>query len=160
MTTKKELRELFTSFKGLKTLKNIVEEKSCARVSCDKCPLGKRNTLMDCTSIVYLHEISHEEAAIMKKLIEIFTEEKISRTLSLIDKRLKYNSRVVYNGKSYIIKGVIKKKVIGKWKVPILLNGLGDNYDEVYDDCIIKESDMKKGYTLWVDVKNIEILEK
>src|SRR5574343_967298 len=150
MRTKKELKVLFTSFKGLNTLKQIIEKKSCADVDCEKCPLGKRNTLTDCTSIVYLHETCNKEITIMKKLIDIFTEEKSSKNLSLIDKRLKYNSKVIYNGKSYMIKGVLKKRFIGKVKDHILLNGFGNDYDPVCDDyfCVIKNADIKKKYTL------------
>lgn len=156
MKTKKELKELFTSFKGLDTLKKIAKDKSCNGIYCDKCAIGNRNTLVGCTSIVYVHGTCKEDVSIMKKLIDIFTEEKINKTLSLIDNRLKYNSKVIYNGKSYAIKGVLKKRFIEEQDT-ILLNGFGDTYDAVYKDCIVKESDMKKEYTLWVDVKNIKI---
>ena len=50
-----------------------------------------------------------EAVETMTQLLDIFIEEKINKNLSLIDNRLKYNSKVIYNGKSYTIKGVLKK---------------------------------------------------
>ena len=158
MKTKKELRELFTSFKGLNALKKLAKQKSCNGIGCYKCAIGKRNTNVYCTSIVRVHETCKEDVSTMKKLIDIFTEEKISRTLSLIDKRLKYNSKVVYNGKSYMIKGVVNKKKINI-EEHILLNGFRESCCATYDDCIVKDADMKKKYTLWINVKDIEIKE-
>lgn len=156
MRTKKELKELFTSFKGLGTLKKIAESRVCPE--CDKCPFNERRAKTLCYNIVDIYNVSDDETEkTMRMLIDIFTEEKINRNLALIDDRLKYNSIVVYNGKSYKIKGVLKKKFIGKDECPILLNGFGDVYDASYKDCIVKESDMKKEYTLWADITYIKI---
>ena len=138
MRTKKELKELFTSFKGLGTLKKIAESRWCTE--CDKCPLGERGTKTPCYDIVELDNKSDETEKTMRMLIDIFTEEKINRNLALIDDRLKYNSIVVYKGKSYKIKGVLKKKFIGKDECPILLNGFGDVYDASYKDCIVNQN--------------------
>ena len=155
MRTKKELKELFTSFKGLGTLKKIAESRVCPE--CDKCPFHDRRTKTPCYNIVDIDDRSDETEKTMRMLIDIFTEEKINRNLALIDDRLKYNSIVVYKGESYKIKGVLKKKFIGKDECPILLNGFGDVYDASYKDCIVKESDMKKEYTLWVNITDIKI---
>ena len=165
MKTKKELKGLFTSFKGLNTLKQIIKNKSCKDIDCSKCPLGKDklSNNVECLDIIEisLYEEKDPEAIYtMEKLLDIFTEEKISKNLSLIDKRLKYNSTVMYNGKSYMIKGVLKKNFIKNKENPILLNGYSDRYNAVYSECIVRESAMRKKYTLWVDIKDIEILEK
>ena len=164
MKTKKELKGLFTSFKGLNKLKQIIENKACAYIKCSKCPLGKDklNNNINCLDIIKIslyQEKNPEAVETMNQLLDIFTEEKISKNLSLIDKRLKYNSKVMYYGISYMVKGVLKKKLVNDEKVkdPILLNGFCDKYNASYKDCIVKESDMKKEYTLWVDVKDIEI---
>ena len=100
-----------------------------------------------------------EEVNKMNKLIDMFTEAKLNKILSLIDKRLKYNSKVIYNGNTYKIKGVLKKKFMRNNENPILLNGFGDDYEPVCDDsiCVIKEADTKKEYSLWVDIQDIEI---
>ena len=162
MKTKKELKGLFTSFKGLKKLKKIIEHKDCTDINCSKCPLGKDklNNNIDCIDIIEISlykENDPEAVETMNQLLDIFTEEKINKTLSLIDNRLKYNSKVIYNGKSYAIKGVLKKMFINHSEKSILLNGFCNDYDLVYDICVIKEADMKKEYTLLVDVKDIEI---
>jgi len=165
MRSKKELKGLFTSFKGLNKLKRIIENKSCADVNCSNCPLGKDKLKdnIDCLDIIELslyEEKDPEAVETMTQLLDIFIEEKINKNLSLIDNRLKYNSKVIYNGKSYTIKGVLKKIFITNKQDPILLNGFSDRYNAIYGECVVRESDMKKKYTLWVDVKNIEILEK
>ena len=162
MRTKKELKGLFTSFKGLNKLKRIIENKSCADVNCSNCPLGKDKLKdnIDCLDIIELslyEEKDPEAVETMNQLLDIFIEEKINKNLSLIDNRLKCNSKVTYNGKSYTIKGVLKKKFIDNSEKPILLNGFCCNdYDPVYDICVIKEADMKKKYTLWVDIQDFE----
>ena len=164
MKTKKELKGLFTSFKGLNKLKQIIEKKSCKDIDCSKCPLAN-DTLsnnVECLDIIEisLYEEKNPEAIYtMEKLLDIFTEEKISKNLSLIDKKLKYNSKVVYNGNTYKIKGVLKKKFMRNKENPILLNGFGNDYEPVCDDsiCVIKEADTKKDYNLWVDIQDIEI---
>lgn len=166
MKTKKELKELFTSFKGLNKLKRIIENKDCVGIigiSCDKCPLGKDklNGNIECLDIIELslyREKEPETVETMNKLLDIFTEEKINKTLSLIDNRLKYNSKVVYNGKSYAIKGVLKKGFMKNNGNPILLNGFSNDYKSVCDDsiCVIKDADTKKEYSLWVDIQDIE----
>ena len=165
MKTKKELRELFTSFKGLNKLKQIIENKSCEDLDCSKCPLGKDklSNNVECLDIIEisLYEEKNPEAIYtMEKLLDIFTEEKISKNLSLIDKKLKYNSKVVYNGNTYKIKGVLKKEFIRNNESPILLNGFSNDYEPVCDNsiCVIKEAHTKKGYSLWVDVQDIEII--
>ena len=117
MRTKKELKGLFTSFKGLNKLKRIIENKSCADVNCSNCPLGKDKLKdnMGCLDIIELslyEEKDPEAVETMNQLIDIFIEEKINTNLALIDKRLEYNSEVIYNGKTYLIKGVSKKKFI------------------------------------------------
>jgi len=96
----------------------------------------------------------------MNKVIDIFTEGKISKNLSWIDNRLKYDSKVIYNGNEYKIKGVLKKEFIRNNGSPILLNGFSNDYEPVCDDsiCVIKDADTKKEYSLWVDVQDIEII--
>ena len=163
MRTKKELKGLFTSFKGLNKLKRIIENKSCADVNCSNCPLGKDKLKcsIDCLDIIELslyEEKDPEAVETMNKLLDIFIEEKISKNLSLIDNRLKYNSKITYNGKSYTIKGVLRKKFLKNNKSPILLNGFSNDYEPVCDDsiCVIKEADTKKEYSLWVDIQDFE----
>lgn len=162
MKTKKELKGLFTSFKGLNKLKKIIKNKDCTYIRCEKCPLytDKLNNNINCLDIINISlykENDPEAVETMNQLLDIFTEEKINKNLSLIDERLKYNSKVMYNGKSYMIKGTLKKKFIGNKQDAILLNGFSDRYNAIYDDCNVRECDMKKKYTLWVDIKNIEI---
>ena len=159
-------KSMFKSLKGLKELKQMKKTGYCNGIECSRCPLGRHNlndNIEYCADIIDLDGYAandSEEIKKMDKLINIFTEEKINTNLALIDERLKYNSTVMYNGKPYIIKGVLKKSFIKNKENPILLNGYSDRYNAVYGECIIKESDMRKKYTLWVDVKNIEILEK
>lgn len=158
----KTTKELFKSFKGLEKLNTMKEERYCNNIDCKKCPLDKSNLndSLDCADILDLNGYAAGDLNEMKKLnkiIDIFTEEKINKNLSLIDERLKYNSKVMYNGKSYMIKGTLKKKFIGNKQDPILLDGFSDRYNAIYDDCNVRECDMKKKYTLWVDIKNIEI---
>ena len=159
-------KDIFKSFKGLGKLKKMKKETSCNGIQCSDCPLGNDNIpdYIECLDIIELglyKENNPEAVETMNNLIDIFTEEKISKNLLLIDKRLKYNSKVMYNGKPYNIKGVLKKKLIEdeRYKDPILLNGFCDNYNASYKDCIVKESDMNKKYTLWVDLDNIDINE-
>ena len=165
MRTKKELKGLFTSFKGLNKLKRIIENKSCADVNCSNCPLGKDKLKdnIDCLDIIELslyEEKDPEAVETMNQLLDLFTEEKISKNLSLIDKRLKHNSKVIYNGNEHKIKGVLKKEFIRNNGSPILLNGFSNDYEPVCDDsiCVIKDADTKKEYSLWVDVQDIEII--
>jgi hypothetical protein len=158
-------KSMFKSLKGLKELKQMKETGYCNGIECSRCPLDRRNlnTSIVCDDIIDLDGYAAkdlEETKKMNKLIDIFTKEKINTNLALIDERLKYNSTVMYNGKPYMIKGVLKKSFIKNKENPILLNGFSDRYNAIYGECIVRESDMKKKYTLWVDVKNIEILEK
>ena len=160
-------KSMFKSLKGLKELKKMQKTGYCNGIECSICPLDRRNlnTSIACADIIDLDGYAandFEEVNKMNKLIDIFTEKKLNKILSLIDKRLKYNSKVMYNGETYVIKGVLKKKFIKNNGNPILLNGFGNDYDPVCDDsiCVIKEADTKKGYNLWVDIKDIEILEK
>ena len=164
MKTKKELKGLFTRFKGLNKLKQIIENKECTDINCSNCPLGKdklkNNTeCLDIIEISLYKEKNPEAVKTMNQLLDIFTEEKINKTLSLIDERLKYNSKVVYNGNTYKIKGVSKKKFMRNNETPILLNGFGNDYEPVCDDsiCVIKNADTKKEYSLWVGIQDIEI---
>lgn len=157
-------KKMFKSFKGLGKLKQMKKAGYCNGIECSRCPLDDHNinTIIDCADIIDLDGYAandFEEIKKMNKLIDIFTKEKINTNLALIDERLKYNSIVMYNGESYMIKGVLKKKFIKNKENPILLNGYSDRYNAIYGECIVRESDMKKKYTLWVDVKNIEILE-
>ena len=159
-------KSMFKSLKGLKELKQMKETGYCNGIECSRCPLDRRNlnTSISCADIVdldgYAANDFEEVINKMNKLIDIFTEKKLNKTLSLIGKRLKYNSKVIYNGETYLIKGVLKKKFIKNNENPILLNGFCRYYDPVYDMCVIKEADTKKEYTLWVDIKDIEILER
>jgi hypothetical protein len=156
---------MFKSLKGLKELKQMKETGHCDDIECSRCPLDDHNinTIIDCADIIDLDGYAAkdlEETKKMNKLIDIFTKEKINTNLALIDERLKYNSTVMYNGKPYMIKGVLKKSFIKNKENPILLNGFSDRYNAIYGECIVRESDMKKKYTLWVDIKDIEILER
>ena len=164
MRTKKELKGLFTSFKGLNKLKRIIENKSCADVNCSNCPLGKDKLKdnMGCLDIIELslyEEKDPEAVETMNQLLDIFIEEKINTNLALINKRLEYNSEVIYNGNTYLIKGVLKKKFIKYNKSPILLNGFSNDYEPVCDDsiCVIKDADAKKEYNLFADIQDIDI---
>ena len=159
-------KELFKSFKGLEKLKTMEKTGYCNGINCKKCPLDNRNlnlnTSIDCADIIDLDGYAADNPKEMKKMnkvIDIFTEEKISKNLSWIDKRLKYNSKVIYNGNTYKIKGVLKKDLMKNNGNPILLNGFSNDYKSVYDDsiCVIKKADTKKGYSLWVDIQDIEI---
>lgn len=157
-------KELFKSFKGLEKLKTMEKTGYCNGIDCTKCPLDNHNlnTIIDCADIIDLDEYAADnpkEIKKMNKVIDIFTEEKISKNLSLIDKKLKYNSKVVYNGNTYKIKGVSKKKFMRNNETPILLNGFGNDYEPVCDDsiCVIKNADTKKEYSLWVGIQDIEI---
>lgn len=157
-------KSMFKSLKGLKELKQMKKAGYCNGIECSRCPLDDHNinTIIDCADIIDLDGYAAkdlEEIDKMNKLIDIFTKEKINTNLAWIDERLKYNSTVMYDGKPYMIKGVLKKKFIKNKENPILLNGLSDRYNAIYGECIVRESDMKKKYTLWVDVKDIEILE-
>lgn len=161
-------KSMFKNLKGLKYINEMKETGYCNSIECKKCPLDKHNLTSspdyaDCSDIINLHGYAAndlEEINKMNKLIDIFTKEKINTNLALIDERLKYNSIVMYNGEPYVIKGVLKKKFIKNKENPILLNGYSDRYNAIYSECIVRESAMRKKYTLWVDVKNIEILEK
>ena len=157
-------KELFKSFKGLGKLKKIEKTGYCNGIDCKKCPLDNSNlnTTIDCADIIDLDGYAADNPKEMKrmnKVIDIFTEGKINKNLSWIDKRLKYNSKVIYNGNTYKIKGVLKKEFVRNNESPILLNGFGNDYDPVCDDsiCVIKKADTKKEYSLWVDVQDIEI---
>lgn len=157
-------KSMFKSLKGLKELKQMKKTGYCNGIECSICPLDRRNlnTSIACADIIDLDGYAandFEEIKKMNKLIDIFTKEKINTNLALIDERLKYNSIVMYNGEPYMIKGVLKKKFIKNKENPILLNGTSDRYNAVYGECIVREFDMKNKYTLWVDVKDIEILE-
>ena len=158
-------KEMFKNFKGLGKLKKMEKAGYCNGISCQRCPLDNHNlnTNIDCADIIDLDGYAAKDTREMKrmnKVIDIFTEEKISKNLSWIDKRLKYNSKVMYNGETYKIKGVLKKEFIRDYENPILLNGFSNDYDPVCDNsfCVIKEVDTKKGYSLCVDVQDIEII--
>ena len=158
-------KELFDSFEGLKELKRMKEQRCCSGINCQICPLDKHNVDddLECRDIIDLDRYDANDAREMKrmnKVINIFTKENISENLSLIDKRLKYNSKVIYNGNTHKIKGVLKKEFIRNNGSPILLNGFSNDYEPVCDDsiCVIKEADTKKEYSLWVNVQDIEII--
>ena len=158
-------KKMFKSFKGLEKLKKMEKAGYCNGIACIECPLDHHNlnTSIDCADIIDLDGYAAENPKEMKKMnkvIDIFTEGKISKNLSWIDKRLKYNSKVIYNGNEHKIKGVLKKEFIRNNGSPILLNGFSNDYEPVCDDsiCVIKDADTKKEYSLWVDVQDIEII--
>ena len=157
-------KSMFKSLKGLKELKKMQKTGYCNGIECSRCPLDRRNlnTSISCADIIDLDGYAakdFEEIEKMDKLIDIFTEEKINTNLSLIDKRLKYNSKVIYNGETYLIKGVLKKRFIKNDEKSILLNGFCNDYDPVCANsvCIIKDYDAKKEYNLFVNIQDIEI---
>ena len=157
-------KSMFKSFKGLDKLKTMEKTGYCNGINCQECPLDRRNlnTSTDCADIIDLDGYAAENPEEMKrmnKVLDIFTKAKISKNLSWIDKRLKYNSKVIYNGNTYKIKGVLKKEFMKNNGNPILLNGFSNDYSSVCDDsiCVIKKADTKKEYSLWVDIQDIEI---
>lgn len=103
MKTKKELRELFTSFKGLNKLKKIIENKECEDISCSKCPLGKDklNGNIECIDIIEISlykEKEPETVETMNKLIEFhksYNDEKLILVyLKQIEKLENYSNNI------------------------------------------------------------------
>src|SRR5574343_601135 len=157
-------KEIFKNIKKLKILKKIKKKVYCNGFGCSKCPLNNDNLNDDtqCTHIINLplyREKDPEAIKAMDKLIDIFTKEKINSILSKLapNRSLKYNDYVVYNDKTFKIKGVLNKKEISfGTSDPILLSGYDIcNYSPEYASCIVSKKAIKKEYTLWVNPSEI-----
>ena len=151
-------KEMFKGFEGLKELNKMKGAKCCSGINCQTCPLDKHNlnNSLECTDIIDLNSYAEkdtEEKKNMNKLIDIFTKENINSVLSELvpNKNLKYNDYVVYNNKTFKIKGVVKSKSTNL----ILLNGYDINSVPTYESCIINRKAMKKAYTLLVEPSEI-----
>lgn len=146
-------KEMFKGFEGLEELKKMKKAKDCNELSCQRCPLHKHNlnNILWCKDIIDLNayaENDTEEKKSMNKLIDIFTKENINSVLSEIEpnRNLKYNDYVVYDNKTFKIKGVVKSELYNL----ILLNGYDIDRTPTYASCIVSRKAMKKAYTLWV----------
>ena len=151
-------KEMFKCFEGLEELKKMKEEKCCNGITCRKCPLDKHNlnNSIECIDIINLDAYAKkdtEEKKSMNKLIDIFTKENINSVLSELapNRNLKYNDYVIYDNKTFKIKGVVKSKSTNL----ILLNGYDTDSVPTYESCIINRKAMKKAYTLLVEPSEI-----
>ena len=135
---------------------DALKDSQAANLKRDNDTLDKKIVALDKLKKDYNDRLAFIEANKVNLEVE---QEKINKILSLINKRLKYNSKVVYNGKTYMIKGVLKKRFTKNDEKSILLNGFCNDYDPVCDNsvCIIKDDDAKKEYNLFVNIQDIEI---
>jgi hypothetical protein len=149
---------MFKSFEGLEELKKMQKEGCCSGIKCSRCPLGEHNTnatinCADITSTDRCAENNSKQIKKMNKLIDIFTKENINSVLSELvpNRKLRYNDYVVYNDKTFKIKGVVKSELTNL----ILLNGHDMDRAPSYESCIINRKAIKKAYTLWVEPTEI-----
>ena len=149
---------IFKSFEGLEELKKMKEAKCCNEIDCQICPLDKHNLKnnIECTDIIYLDGYAEKdliETKRMNKLIDIFTKENINSVLSELapNRNLKYNDYVIYDNKTFKIKGVVKSNSTNL----ILLNGHDMDRAPTYESCIVDRKAIKKAYTLWVEPSEI-----
>lgn len=152
-------KKMFKSFKGLEELKKIQKEGYCNSFPCSKCPLNNSNIKVDmveCSDIIDLSSYRAKDPEVirrMNKIIDIFTKENINSILSELvpNRNLKYNDYVVYDNKTFKIKGVVKSESYNL----ILLNGHDMDRAPSYESCIVNRKAIKKAYTLWVDPSEI-----
>ena len=153
-----KIKGIFKSFEGLEELKKMKEAKCCNEIDCQICPLGEHNLKNDiaCIDIIDLDGYAANdliETKSMNKLIDIFTKENINSVLSELapNRNLKYNDYVVYDNKTFKIKGVVKSNSTNL----ILLNGHDMDRAPSYESCIVDRKAIKKAYTLWVEPSEI-----
>ena len=156
-------KKMFKSFEGLEKLEKMQKEGYCNCWSCLKCPLKNSNingtingNKIECSDIIDLSLYRAKDPEIvnrMNKLIDIFTKENINSVLSELapNRKLKYNDYVVYDNKTFKIKGVVKSKSDSL----ILLNGYDMDRAPTYESCIINRKAINKSYTLWVEPSEI-----
>jgi len=151
-------KSMFKSFEGLEELKKMKKNGYCNGTDCTECPLDRHNlnTITNCVDIIDLDGYAAkdiEEVKKMNKIIDIFTKENINSVLSELvpNRKLKYNDYVVYNNKTFKIKGVVKSESTNL----ILLNGHDMDRAPSYESCIISKKAIKKAYTLWVEPSEI-----
>lgn len=152
-------KKMFKSFEGLEELKKMKEAKCCNGINCQICPLGERNLNKNivCTSIIDLDGYAANdliETKKMSKLIDIFTKEKINSVLSELapNRNLKYNDYVVYDNKTFKIKGVLENSESFSL---ILLNECDTKFSQIDEQCITNKKSIKKGYNLLVEPAEI-----
>ena len=157
-------KKMFKSFEGLEKLEKIQEEGYCNSLACSKCPLNDSNingnitgNKIECSDVINLsaYRVEDPEAIRrMDKLIEIFTKENINSILAKLapNRKLKYNDYVVYNNKTFKIKGVLENSESSSL---ILLNECDTKFPQIDEQCITNKKSIKKGYNLLVEPSEI-----
>ena len=153
-------KKMFKSFEGLEKLKKIQKEGYCNSFPCPKCPLKNSNVnsdIIECSDIIDLSAYrakDPEAISRMDKLIEIFTKENINSILAKLapKRKLKYNDYVVYNNKTFKIKGVLENSESSSL---ILLNECLLKFPQIDEQCITNKKSIKKGYNLLVEPSEI-----
>ena len=157
-------KKMFKNFKGLEKLEKIQKEGHCISFSCSKCPLNNGNIKsningngIECSDIIGLdlYRAKDPEAiSRMDKLINIFTKENINAILAKLapNRKLKYNDYVVYNNKTFKIKGVLENSESSSL---ILLNECDTKFPQIDEQCIANKKSIKKGYNLLVEPSEI-----
>ena len=152
-------KEMFKNFKELEQLKIMKEEGYCTELICSECPLGvgNLNGNIECSDIINLslyRENKPDSIKTMNKLIDIFTKENINSILAKLapNRKLKYNDYVVYNNKTFKIKGVLENSESSSL---ILLNECDTKFPQIDEQCIADKKSIKKGYNLLVEPSEI-----
>ena len=156
-------KKMFKGFEGLEKLEKIQKEGYCNSWACSKCPLKNSNingningNKIECSDIIDLslyREKDPEAISRMDKLINIFTKENINAILAKLapSRNLKYNDYVVYDNKTFKIKGVIENSESSSL---ILLNGYS-KLSQIDKQCLTNKKSIENGYNIFVDPSEI-----
>ena len=136
------------------------KEGYCNSWLCSKCPLKNSNIngdQIECSDVIDLRAYrAKDPEAInrMDKLIEIFTKENINSILAKLapNRKLKYNDYVVYDNKTFKIKGVLENSESSSL---ILLNECDTKFPQIDEQCITNKKSIEKGYNLLVEPAEI-----
>ena len=157
-------KKMFKSFEGLEKLEKMQKEGYCNSWLCSKCPLKNSNingningNQIECSDVIDLSAYrAKDPEAInrMDKLIEIFTKENINSILAKLapNRKLKYNDYVVYDNKTFKIKGVLENSESSSL---ILLNECDTKFPQIAEQCITNKKSIEKGYNLLVEPAKI-----